>query len=251
MMNLCPRIFQLVVPTLLVLGAIGVQAHSGWLPVQAGTASDSAKAVIWQSAARLHHGLRTVRGTLIFSEGGVEFLGEQRFSHRWPFVEIQTFDLTPRTFVLISYENRGRHLPGDRRFKFDLNQTMPPSVAAEITRRVAKPVRNGEPDPSEQSFATLPARHTTRSGGSSGTLRFRDEGIDYVTTSKQDGRSWRWSDIQTLANPDAYHFRVAAYREIFEFELKEQMSKDLFDKLWDYVYARDLEVRSPNGDRHP
>lgn len=249
-MKRCPGTFQLFAPTLLIVGVIGVQPLSASLSIQASAASDSAKTSIWRSPARFHHGLRTVRGTLIFSESAIEFRSEKRLSHRWPFIEIQSFDLSPQRLVLISYENRRGHLPGDRRFRFDYSQTMPPSVAAELTRRVAKPVRNGEPDPAEQGFATIPARHTKRTGGSNGTLRFRDDGIDYVTGAKQDGRSWRWSDIQTLANPDPYHFRVAAYREIFEFELKEPMSKDLFDKLWDYMYARDLEIKSLNGGKH-
>ena len=244
------RLLQLIAGAAFAMSTTSSPPLCMLMPGQASTPSDPAKTLIWQSAARLHHGLRTVRGTLIFDSNGVEFRSEQRFFHRWPFVEIQTFDLTPQRFVLISYENRSRHLPGDRGLRFDLSQTMPPGVAAELTRRVAKPVRNGEPDPSEQSFATIPARHTTRTGGSNGILRFRDDGIDYVTTSKQDGRSWRWSDIQTLANPDAYHFRVAAYRETFEFELKEPMSNDLFDKLWDYTYARDLEIKSLNGGKH-
>jgi len=219
------------------------------LPGLQSAASEPTSAINWQSPARLHHGLRAVRGTLIFSESGVEFRSERRFSHRWPFVEIQTFDLTPQRFFLISYENRSRHLPGDRHFRFEISQAMPPSVAAELARRVAKPVRNGEPVPSEPSFATIAARHTRRTGGSNGTLRFRDDGIDYATPGQQDSRSWRWSDIQALAHPDAYHFRVAAYRETFEFELKESMSEELFDRLWDYVYAHDLDVKSLNGGK--
>ena len=250
MVNRYPGIFRLVASTLSILGALGLRPLCASASLQVGAASDSAPTLTWQSPARLHHALRTVRGTLIFSERGIEFRSEQRFSYRWPYVEIQTVDVTPQRFVLISYENRGSHLPGDRGFRFDLSQTMPPSVAAEITRRVAKPVRNGEPVPSEESFTTIPARHTTRTGGSNGTLRFRDDGIDYLSTSKNDGRSWRWSDIQTLANPDPFHFRVTAYRETYELELKEPMSKELFDKLWDYVYARDIDNKSMNGGKH-
>lgn len=250
MMKRRPGIFQLVASTLLVLDAIGVQTLSASLAIQAGAASDSAKTSIWQSPARFHHSLRIVPGILIFSESAIEFRSEQRFSHRWAFVEIQSFNLSPQRLVLISYENRRGHLPGDRSFRFDFGQTMPPSVAAELARRVAKPVRNGEPDPAGQGFATIPVRHTTRTGGSNGTLRFHDHGIDYVTPAKQEGRTWRWSDIQTIANSDAYHFRVAGYRETFEFELKEPMSKELFDKLWEYVNASDLNIKPLNGGKH-
>ena len=71
-------------------------------------------------------------------------------------------------------------------------------------------------------------------------LHFRKGGIDYVTAKGRGSRSWQWSDIQTIANPDPYHFRVQGFRETFEFELKQPMSRKLFDRLWDSVYARDL-----------
>jgi len=173
---------------------------------------------------------------------GIEFRSEQRYSHRWPFVEIQTFDLEPHHFVLTGYENRGWHQPGDRRYRIDFSQRMPPAIASELALRVEKPVRNGDPDPNHSAFSTIPARHTTRTGGSSGILRFGGDGIDYVTPGQKDSRSWRWSDIQTIANPDAFHFRVGAYRETFEFELKKPLSKELFDRLWDYVYSRALNI---------
>ena len=212
--------------------------------------SESEAAFNWQSPARLHHGLRTVRGTLFFNSKGVEFNSDKPFSHRWPFLEIQTFDLSPHRFLLTSYENRGKHLHGDRQYRFDFTSDVSPGIATELARRVAKPVKNGEPDPNIPIYATLPARHTTRAGGSNGVLRFSDVEIDYVTASKQDARSWRWADIQTIANPDAYHFRVGAYRETFDFELKEPMAKELFNKLWDYVYAHDLDVNPLNGGSH-
>jgi hypothetical protein len=120
-------------------------------------------------------------------------------------------------------------------------------VAAELAQRVGKPAINGNPDSQAPSFATIPARHRTLTGGTNGILRFRDDGIDYVT-GRQGGRSWRWADIRTLANPDPYHFRVGGYRETFDFELKEPMSRELFDRLWDYVYARDLIVSPVTGE---
>lgn len=234
------------------LAVVGIlPSHLAAAPMDSQAASEPVTPLTWQSPARLHHGLRTARGTLIFNDKGVEFKSDPKFSHRWPFFEIQTFDLSPRRLVLTSYENRGKRLPGDRRFRFDLTESVSPGMAAELARRVAKPVKNGVPAGNVQGFAAIPARHTTRTGGSNGVLHFREEGIDYVAASKQDGRSWRWSDIQTLAHPDPYHFRVGAFRETFEFELKEPMSKELFDRLWDRVYAGDLEVNTLNGGKRP
>jgi hypothetical protein len=118
-----------------------------------------------------------------------------------------------------------------------LSESVPPDVASDLTERVEKPVRNGVPDPNAPMLTEIPARHHTWFGGSNGTLRLRASGIDYVTADGRDGRSWRWSDIQTIANPEPYQLRVTAYREIFEFELKRPLSRELFDRLWDYLYA--------------
>src|SRR5579859_1144208 len=202
----------------IVLALIFTTAHArpsvrAIVPPRQSAASKPVPSIVWQSPARLHHGLRAVRGTLLVDSNGIEFRSEQRYSHRWPFIEIQTFDLAPHRLVLTGYENRGWHQPGDRRYRFDFSQTMPPSVASELALRVEKPVRNGNPDPNYPAFATIPARHTARTGGSSGVLQFGGDGIDYETPAQQDSRSWRWSDIQTISNPDAFHFRVGGYRE--------------------------------------
>ena len=136
-------------------------------------------------------------------------------------------------------------------YRFAVNTSIPASVAAELAQRVNKPVQNGDPDPIATTCLTVPAHHGTRFGGTNGTLRFRDDGIDYVTPGGQDSRSWRWADVQTLANPTPYQLRVGGYLETFEFELKQPMSADLFDRLWDHIYARELNVEhTPGGQRH-
>lgn len=208
-------------------------------------APETAETLNWQTSARWRHGLKKTSGTLTFNDRGVEFQtsGSQRL--HWSFEEIQTFKLSPRRFQLIGYENRKWHLHGERSFLFALKSPVPPGVAARLARRVGKPVENADPSASVAAFATLPARHRTRGGGTNGVLRFRDTGIDYVTVGGRGARSWRWQDIQTIANPDPYHFRVGGYRETFSFELKQPMTKELFDRLWNDVYAGDLTGLGP------
>ena len=185
---------------------------------------------------------------MILSGDGIEFRSdEERFSDRWLFSDVETFDLTSRRLVITDYENRHHHLPGERRFRFDLDKSLPPPVAAQLAERVGKPVRNGDPDPKEPSLVTIPARHGTRFGGTIGTLRFRDDGIDYMAAGGEGSRSWRWSDIETLANPDPYHFRVGAYRDTFDFELKQPISQQLFDRAWDRLYASNLNISPTSG----
>lgn len=205
--------------------------------------AQSGLAVEWQSPAQFRQPLRkAIKGTLLFDGEGVEFRAPKS-SQRWVYGEIKTFDLSgARELVITDYENRHWHEPGERTFRFTLSQPMPPGTAARLTTRVGRPVINGDPYPTGAFIAELPAHHRERFGGSNGTLRLREDGIDYIAADGRDGRSWRWSDIQTLANPNPWEFRVMAYREIVEFDLKRPLSRELFDRLWNSLYAQDLNV---------
>ncbi|HET9177683.1 MAG TPA: hypothetical protein VFQ24_04915 [Terriglobia bacterium] len=196
---------------------------------------------LWQSPARLRHVISKTSGTLEINDRGVEFRPNKGSPLRWPYTEIRSFRLEANRLDLETYQNRGWHRSGDRAFHFRLTDPVPPSVAEALARRVQKPVENGRPDPDASCFASLPARHRTFGGGTNGALCFRDGGIDYVTSGGRGGRSWRWADIETIAHPGPYHFRMQGYRETFEFELKQPMSRKLFDRLWDAVYSRDLK----------
>lgn len=227
---------------------IGLALLAGCLPARSQAPREPgpqtqqfATALPWQTTARWRRGLlRKTSGTLVVSIAGVAFRPAHGSALNWPFEEIQTFDVSPRRLVLTSYQNRRWHLGGERKLRFDLESAMPPSVAALLARRIAKPSENGIPNPDAASLATIPARHRTFGGGTNGILRFRRAGIDYVTGSGNGARSWRWADIETLALPDPYHLSVSAYRETFAFELKQAMSPALFDWLWNQVYGRDL-----------
>ena len=235
---------------LLALGVLGSFLLHGSCVGQERGSNGSSNTLRWQSPARLHHGFRTAKGTLILDKAGIEFHShDQRFSRRWPYAEVKTVDIGPRRLIITDYENRGHHMPGDRRFRFDLSHPAPPTVAAQLAELVGKPVINSDPSSQGEDFATIPARHRTLTGGTNGTLRFSEEGIAYVTIRGKGGQNWRWADIQTLSNPDPYHFTVGGYRETFNFELKQPMSEALFDRLWDFVYGRDLRLSSKPSHR--
>ncbi len=208
----------------------------------------SAESDQWQTPAQWHRTLeKPVSGTLSLDGEGVEFRST-KFNQRWPYIEIHTFDLSPRDLTFTSYQNRPWHEPGERRFHFTLSEPMPPEVAAQLTEHVGKPVRNGAPQPGSVAAAKIPAHHRVWPGGSNGTLRLKDDGIDYVTENGRDSRSWRWADIQTIANPNPYEFRVTAFREIVEFDLKRPLSRTLFERMWDRLYAPGLNLSTTGAE---
>jgi hypothetical protein len=205
----------------------------------------------WQTEAKWHRTLKKAElGTLVLDGDGLEFRS-LKFSHRWKYVEIRSFDLSQRELTLLTYENRGRHEPGERPFRFSLGEGgLPPEIAARLAERVGKPVRNGEPLSTAAAAEEIPAHHRTWSGGSNGTLRLKDDGIDYLTEKEGDSRSWRWADIQTLANPNPYEVRISAYREIVEFDLKRPLARDVFERMWDRLYAVGLNLSAGPDDVH-
>lgn len=231
---------------LTALTAIFAAASSSELAV-----GQNGAAIEWQSPAQFRQFLKkAVKGTVLLDKDGIEFRS-LKLSLRWPYGEIKTFNLSgARELVITDYGNRHWHEPGDRSFRFTLSEPMPPRTAAEFTMRVGRPVINGDPSPTAAIIAELPAHHQERFGGSNGTLRFREDGIDYVAADGRDGRSWRWSDIQTLGNPNPWEFRVTAYREIVEFDLKRPLSRELFDRLWDYLYAQGLNLSLGKDGHH-
>ena len=208
----------------------------------------SAQAEQWQTPAKWHRTLKKAEpGTLVFDRDGVEFRSA-KLNQRWKYIEIHTFDLSQRELTLLTYQNRPWHEPGERPFRFTLAEPMPAEIATQFTDRVGKPVRNGMPTSKTAAFVELPAHHRVWSGGSNGTLRLEENGIEYVTENGRDSRTWRWVDIQTIANPDPYEFRITGYREIVEFDLKQPLARAVFERLWDRLYADGLNLSSSPGE---
>ncbi len=191
----------------------------------------------WQTGAKWERTVEPgVRGTIVVDDKGVEFK-TTRDGMRWSYRQIRTVDLSPHELVVGAYENRRWNTPGERAYHFRLSQPMAPDVARQLTARIGKPLRNGVPEPESPSLAAIPAHRRARFGGSNGVLRLKTDGIDFVSTDGRHSGSWRWADLQTLANPNPYELRLTGYREIVAFDLKTPLNRAVFEKLWDRLYA--------------
>jgi hypothetical protein len=183
-----------------------------------------------------------VRGTLAVDASGVTFRSGNGREQKWPLTDIRTAFVAPHRMVIETYENRSLHRPGERRYEFDLAQAMPAAVAAGLAADLARPLQNSVPDSEAPAIATIPAHHRALAGGTNGVLRFRQDGIDYVTSSKEDSRSWRWTDLETLSSPDPYHLFVFGYRDTYTFDLKAPLTRALFDRATDAIYAHNVSI---------
>jgi hypothetical protein len=202
----------------------------------------------WQSPARLRHWPTKTRGVLKIDEQGLEFRSGEAPVLKLSFLDVYTFFVAPHRFVIETYKNRKHHVPGQQRYGFDLDQAVPPEVAAGLAREIQRPSQNAVPDPASPSAENIPVRHRTRTGGTNGTLRIRGGGIDYVTSIPGDSRSWRWADLQTLSEPDPYHLFVFGYRDTYTFDLKEPISRALFNRMTDEIESHNASEHEPRTE---
>lgn len=197
-----------------------------------GPADSEKPGIAWRSPARLRHIARREKGNLSIGAEGIEFRSDKEHTMTLPYVEVQSFLVSSHSLTIETYQSRKKHLPGVERYRFDLAETVPPEVAAKLAKEVKRPSQNSVPDQEAQGTA-IPAHHRTVRGGTNGTLRFHDGGIDYVTAVAGDSRSWRWSDLQTLSSPDPYRLLVFGYRDTYTFDLKEMLPQPLYYRLVD------------------
>lgn len=203
-------------------------------------APNSASAAFqWQTLAQMNRlfPLPKERGTLFVDIRGVEFVSESGRREKWTALDLQTFTIAPHKLVLRTYYNRGLGRLGEDAKEFRLTESVPPSVAVWLAGYFGRPSRNEVPDADAPVIAGLPAdhlnvpvHHRAQFGGSNGVLRFRQGGIDYVTNTPGDSRSWRWEDIQTLSEPNPYRLYVFGYQDTFTFDVKEPIDRALFDR---------------------
>lgn len=184
----------------------------------------------WRSPAKLHKSFGKESGEIVIESGGIRFQPSKGSASNWSLLDIQTFSLFPHKLVIETYKNRGHHLPGTQRFHFELTQEVPPAVAEELARGVGRPSQNGVPNPALLSLAEIPVHHRRHAGGTNGILRFREDGVDYVTNSPGDSRSWRWADLQILSDLTPYMLSVSGYRETYTFDLKKPLPRAVLDR---------------------
>ena len=191
----------------------------------------------WQSPAKLHRIVGSEKGDVRIGEDGIEFQPRKGNALKWRFLDIQTFTLSSHSLVIKTYQDRKKHLPGMQRYRLKLDQAVPPAVASELAQEVRRPSQNEVPEPATRCIVIIPAHHRTSTGGTNGVLRFRDDGIDYVTSIAGDSRSWRWADLETVSEADPYHLLVFGYRDSYTFDLKKQLSRSLFNHVSDEIWA--------------
>jgi len=237
-MNRMPLKWQ-VWPVLVLAASLSpcLLAQSAEIAQDRQQAASESPSPSWQSPAKLRRAVGSKKGDLLVGANGIEFRSGKGQTLKLPYLEVQTFHLSPHSLVIETYQNRKKHMPGVERLRFEMTESVSPQVAADLAKEVQRPSQNAVPDPTVQGIV-IPAHHRSLAGGTNGILRFRDGGIDYVTGAPDDSRSWRWADLQTLSSPDPYHLLAFGYRDTYSFDLKELLPQSLYYRLVDEIDAQ-------------
>jgi len=190
-------------------------------------------------------------GTLVLDGDGVEFRSA-KFSQLLEIHRNPHFDLsTAGTGRCSPIRTGGGNEPGERPFRFTLDDPMPAEIAAHSPsaseNRCAMEFRGQR----TAALAEIPAHHRGVSGGSNGTFALKDDGIDYVTENGLDSRTCGGFDVQY--DCESQSLRIPCYSlsgGSSSSTSKQPLARAVFEKLWDHLYAAGLNLSPSTGDLH-
>ena len=174
-------------------------------------------------------------------------------SRTWEYPNIQYLDrISPKEFVILTYEDRRLVLGRDRQFHFVITEgELDDGLFHTITARLGKPVTDRVVPAQVAAEYSVPAKHLHTFGGCEGVLKFAGDTIYYVTEHREDAREWKLGrDIQSVWSADPYQLEIHAYdnnrREfsrtrVYNFQLKEALNLDFYRNLKLKLY--NLEAR--------
>jgi hypothetical protein len=187
-------------------------------------------------------------GTLTVDENGVAFTGQKGHAWRWKLEDIEELRLAPDRVTVLTYVDNQWLLGRDRRYTFlgkvpaaELYVLLRPSMEKRLVAEIATPINS--------PAWSIAVKHLGRVAGSQGTLAFGENAVVYTTASKDDSRTWLYSDIDTISTSGPFQLTITTFererlqygdRRGFNFQLKEPIAEAKYNQLW-------LQVERKNG----
>jgi hypothetical protein len=56
--------------------------------------------------------------------------------------------------------------------------------------------------------------------------------VAYRTLTRDQSRTWRYTDIRTLSSADAFELTIATREKDFHFQLKQPIDEARYNQLW-------------------
>jgi hypothetical protein len=87
---------------------------------------------------------------------------------------------------------------------------------------------------------SLPVKHLRPIVGSEGTLAFGAEAIVYSTPARDESRTWRYSDVESIGSSGPFQLTITTLEKGFNFQLKQPITEARYNQLW-------LQIEKKNG----
>jgi hypothetical protein len=224
--------------------------------------------VSWAAAAdppfefsvKKHEFFGSSKGTLVFSQDGVEFqAADKKVARRWIYEDIKQVQiLSPTRIAVLTYEDQGRlKLGADRTYRFEVTQdAVSPDLVTFLLERIPRPVVTAVvPRAGGEPLFRAHVKHLRQGRGSEGSLLMYEDRLVYLTEREDDARFWRFGDIFSVQRLDRFRLQVMAYEggsgktRPFVFELKSDLPEGFYDALWARVNPPALDLQGLDGQR--
>ena len=198
---------------------------------------------VWASAAQFavrHEHLRGgCAGAMIVDENGVSFTGAKKHAWSWKYEDIQELRLAPESIYILTYKDSKLRLGKDREYNFTGKiraEELYPLMKDKMDQRFVAAVGQAIGLPTW----SVPAKHLRPITGSEGTLAFSADAIVYSTPAKDESRTWRYSDIESIASSGPFQLTITTLEKGFNFQLKQPITEARYNQLW-------LQIEKRNG----
>lgn len=177
----------------------------------------------------LHEHLRkSCAGVMTIDEHGVSFAGPKEHAWTWQFQDIRQLTVSPEGVTVLTYQGPRRVFRGAvpaanlyPMLRDRMDQRLVAALAEEVPGAWSIPVKHIGPD-------------------SQGAIAFGADSIVYSTKTPGESRTWRYSDIDSIASAGPFELTVTTLEREFHFQLKQPLGDARYDELW-------MQLQRKNG----
>ena len=203
---------------------------------------------VFQFSVDHDHFWRKGSGTLTIDQEGISYTSEKDDGHNtvWAYSDIQEVKIqSPQKISIRTYEDVWWKLNRERTLHFELVEgAMGAEVVNFLRERLPSVLVSAVFTAPDDAAYTVPVKHKHALGrGCEGQLVFSEEGIYYSASSSDHSRFWPMEDIESLGRMSGSNIRVTAWEHShsgsirnFQFQLKEPMDGNTYERLWRKVY---------------
>jgi hypothetical protein len=198
---------------------------------------------IWAQGAQFtvrHEHLRKgCAGVMTVDENGVAFTGAKKHAWRWKYEDIQELRLAPESIYILTYKGSKLRVGEDREYNFT-GKIPVEELYALLRERMDQRFVAALGVVSGAVSLLVPVKHLRPMAGSEGTLAFGAEAIVYSTPAKDESRTWRYSDIESIGSSGPFQLTITTLEKGFDFQLKQPITEARYNQLW-------LQIEKKNG----